>query len=286
MASKVLKSKIAVYAQMNEPLAASLASSLEDDAIQLEMFSTPDALLNGIDAHQDDIDCLVLEAGRDIAELLEQLQSRFTPLPTILIRQDASQAEEPLDLAGHPALFWLDYRQIEQISAFVDAVISQFLKITVDQAPSPATVIDINEQARIQLTERQRRLAEKLRERLGYLGVYYKRDSASFLRNLSGDEKKRFLSELKQSYRDIILNYFTDDPRLNQKIDNYINSAFFADVPVVQIVELHMDMMEVFSKQLKLEGRSDEILLDYRLTLIDTLSNLCEMYRRSIPREP
>jgi circadian clock protein KaiA len=26
--------------------------------------------------------------------------------------------------------------------------------------------------------------------------------------------------------------------------------------------------------------------LDYRLTLIDTIAHLCEMYRRSIPREP
>ena len=43
--------------------------------------------------------------------------------------------------------------------------------------------------------------------------------------------------------------------------------------------------MEEFSKQLKLEGRSEEILLDYRLTLIDIIAHLCEMYRRSIPRE-
>lgn len=46
-----------------------------------------------------------------------------------------------------------------------------------------------------------------------------------------------------------------------------------------------MDLMDEFAKQLKLEGRSEEILLDYRLTLIDTIAHLCEMYRRSIPRE-
>jgi circadian clock protein KaiA len=27
------------------------------------------------------------------------------------------------------------------------------------------------------------------------------------------------------------------------------------------------------------------VLLDYRLTLIDSLAHLCEMYRRSVPRE-
>ena len=46
-----------------------------------------------------------------------------------------------------------------------------------------------------------------------------------------------------------------------------------------------MDLMDEFAKQLQLENRSEEILLDYRLTLIDIIAHLCEMYRRSIPRE-
>jgi circadian clock protein KaiA len=46
-----------------------------------------------------------------------------------------------------------------------------------------------------------------------------------------------------------------------------------------------MELMEEFSKQLKLEGWSEDILLDYRLTLIDVIAHLCEMYRRSVPRE-
>jgi circadian clock protein KaiA len=43
--------------------------------------------------------------------------------------------------------------------------------------------------------------------------------------------------------------------------------------------------MEDFSKQLKIEGRSDDILADYRITLIDVIAHLCEMYRRSIAKE-
>ena len=39
------------------------------------------------------------------------------------------------------------------------------------------------------------------------------------------------------------------------------------------------------SKKLKLEGRSDDVLLDYRLTLIDAIAHLAEMYRLSIPKE-
>ena len=55
---------------------------------------------------------------------------------------------------------------------------------------------------------------------------------------------------------------------------------------VSQVLEIHMELMDRLAKKLKLEGRSEDILLDYRLTLIDAIAHLCEMYRRSIPREP
>ncbi len=49
-----------------------------------------------------------------------------------------------------------------------------------------------------------------------------------------------------------------------------------------QIIEIHMEVIDEFAQQLRLEGRSDEALLDYRLTLIDILAHLCETYRCSI----
>ncbi|NEN92364.1 MAG: circadian clock protein KaiA, partial [Okeania sp. SIO3H1] len=96
---------------------------------------------------------------------------------------------------------------------------------------------------------------------------------------------RTFLDKLNLEYRHIVLKYFSKDNSLNNQIDEFVNLCFFSDVPVTQIVEIHMDLMDEFSKQLQLEGRSEEILLDYRLTLIDTIAHLCEMYRRSIPRE-
>jgi circadian clock protein KaiA len=131
----------------------------------------------------------------------------------------------------------------------------------------------------------QLRLAEKLKERLGYLGVYYKRNPQNFLRNMTPPQKADLLRQLKQDYREIILAYFSDELGLNDQIDQFVNLAFLIDLPISQIVEIHMEIMDEFSKHLKLEGRSDEMLLDYRLTLIDMLAHLCEMYRRSIPRE-
>ena len=43
-----------------------------------------------------------------------------------------------------------------------------------------------------------------------------------------------------------------------------------------------MELMDNFSQQLKLEGRSNDIILDYRLALVDIIANLGEMYRRSL----
>ncbi|WP_198648297.1 circadian clock protein KaiA, partial [Cyanothece sp. BG0011] len=130
----------------------------------------------------------------------------------------------------------------------------------------------------------QRRLAEKLKERLGYLGVYYKRDPKYFYRNLSPKDKQELLKQLMISYREIILNYFGEETDVNQAIDQFVNQAFFSDISVSRVLEIHMELMDEFSQQLKLEGRSEEILLDYRLAIIDILAHLGEMYRRSIPR--
>lgn len=134
------------------------------------------------------------------------------------------------------------------------------------------------------ITEQQKKLAQKLKERLGYLGVYYKRDPNQFLRAMPPDERRAYLAKLTEIYKSIILEYFKESPdHLNQKIDEFASMAFLADVSVSQILEIHMNLMEQLSKQLRIEGHKDEILLDYRITLIDVIAHLCEMYRRSIP---
>ena len=114
---------------------------------------------------------------------------------------------------------------------------------------------------------------------------YRKRDQQDFYRNATESEQKQIIDELKTEYRQIILSYFDENPQINQIIDKFVNQAFFLDISVPQILEIHMELMDEFAQQLKLEGRSEEILLDYRLALIDIIAHLCEMYRRSIPRK-
>lgn len=46
-----------------------------------------------------------------------------------------------------------------------------------------------------------------------------------------------------------------------------------------------MELIDDFAARLKIEGRNDDILIDYRLPLIDIMAHLCEMYRRSTSSE-
>jgi len=101
---------------------------------------------------------------------------------------------------------------------------------------------------------------------------------------MTNTEKQELLEELKSDYRQIIINYFISEKGLKEKIDKFINALFYASIPVPQIIEMHMEVIDEFAKQLRLEGRSDETLLDYRLTLIDILANLCEVYRCSVAK--
>lgn len=252
------------------------------------------------------MDCLILQADDDLPKLATHLHRQIILLPAVLIfaadtsQQLQSQFNPPSSTIGssdrldhlnsiyHTAEVHLSTDHLDQIVYATDRAIQQFLQLSpahhlIDQPVPTDLVTDLTTQNFLLL--QQRRLTEKLKERLGYLGVYYKRNPQNFFRHLPLEQRQEILEELRLNYREIVLNYFDKDYSTNQKIDDFVNTTFFADIPVSQIVEIHMELMDEFSTQLKLEGRSEEILLDYRLTLIDVIAHLCEMYRRSIPRE-
>lgn len=293
----------------SEEIAASAIELLRGERYALTHIKSAVEFL-GFLKHNYHLDCLVFEVDRDLQSLLGKLQERSIFLPAVIFSAQPGVEEKPeapysdgFEAAAstanksqeesctffyHPAEVQLAIDRSSEIASSIDRAIAQFLKLS---TPVPVNYQSATVDATVQLTaqsllsRQQRRLAEKLRERLGYLGVYYKRNSQIFLRNLSAPEKQKFLDQLKSSYRDILLNYFSQDTAVNNQIDEFVNLAFFADVPVTQIVEIHMELMDEFAKQLKLEGRNEEILLDYRLTLIDAIAHMCEMYRRSIPKE-
>jgi circadian clock protein KaiA len=277
-------------------IADSLTQQLQDARYQLLLSRSLSDFLTTVKRDRAAIDCLILVDDGMLPTIVEWLHEHATLLPTVILHTEArpvdphrSAPEAALDFLYHTAEVRLLVAEIEKLAPTIDAAIAEFLQLSLATAPpDPLTVttIDAAELSRQNFVLlQQRRLTDKLKERLGYLGVYYKRNPSNFLRAMPSEESQTFLNELKDLYREIILGYFTEDDRLNQKIDAFVDSAFFADLSVAQVVEIHVDLIGEFSKQLKLEGRSEDILTDYRLTLIDTLAHLCEMYRRSIPRE-
>jgi len=165
---------------------------------------------------------------------------------------------------------------LADIPAQIEEAIARFVRQQIHQ----------HQPNRSDTADSQYKLATKLQERLGYLGVFYKRSPDQFLRNLPPAQREQQLKQLSDIYRSIVLAYFAKpNADVNRKIDEFASLAFLADLSMSQLLEIHLKLMEDFSKQLKIEGRSDDILADYRITLIDVIAHLCEMYRRSIAKE-
>ncbi|HEY9694215.1 MAG TPA: circadian clock protein KaiA [Oculatellaceae cyanobacterium] len=292
----------------SESLTQSCEQILSKDRYYLTEISSTTEFLGFVEQQKHQLDCLLLEADQVLLPSIKQLYAQGMLLPAVIIQQDvqitsnldtpvkltttSSVDEKLITLANyfyHPAEIVLPAAKINQMALLIDQAIAEFLK------PSPNNYL-VDHPAKLSLKrettdyldfdiQQRRRLAEKLKERLGYLAVYYKRNPQNFFRNLPQSEKTVFLDNIKSKYCEIILTYFNNDNKLNQEIDDFVNLVFFADLSVSQVVEIHMELMEQFSQQLKIEGRSEEILLDYRITLIDIISHLCEMYRRSLPKE-
>jgi circadian clock protein KaiA len=298
-------------------LAQDLIRFLDGDRYAVVHLLNQGEFLDFVKQGKHEIDCFILEKSPELPKIARDLHQEPLLLPAVILVPETARAApaevtasslavgsettistQKLDnclLSPESTCFYhtvevqLSTAQLTQITASIDQAIAQFLKF------SPACPLPIQESSgelasmlamQSSLALQQRRLSEKLKERLGYLGIYYKRNPQYFFRHLPESKKQQLMDELKSNYQEILLNYFRQESVINQKIDEFVTQAFFADLSVSQVLEIHMELMDEFAKQLKLEGRSEDILLDYRLTLIDTIAHLCEMYRRSIPREP
>lgn len=302
-----------------ESLAAPLHQLLAQKSFVVSWSKSAPEFTDWVISNRHRIDCLIVQSAESAFRALQTLKHRDILLPTLTVSA-GEQFSEDLDAnersdvrwedrpesrdddnvatlsatAYHDAVTSLDVDDLEGIDEAIHQAVDCYLQLPTEakaveakqaDSSSDLNLLDKRDKRLFLLSLQQQRLTEKLRERLGYVGVYYKRNQRNFLRHMTTAERQEFLDKLYQDYRHIILNYFANDPVINQKIDDFVNVAFFADISVPKIVEIHMELIDDFSKQLQLEGRNEEILSDYRLTLIDVIAHLCEMYRRSIPRE-
>lgn len=299
----------------SEPLADFFQRSLQSDRFVLISQHSEENLIEHLQDRENQTDCLILEDFAKLSDLIQALNYHKMLLPVVMILNTFSLESNPVIAPAilepqtltsgeftyryHPAEVQVldshlmnpvqgDPNPLNRLESIIDKAIVQFLQLSPLAGLTHKSILSIKaspvHDSRI-LRQQQQRLADKLHERLGYLGVYYKRDPKQFLRHLPSGAAQELRQNLKNSYRKIVLEYFSPLEDLNTQIDNFVNLAFFADIPVTSVVEIHMELMDEFAQQLKLENRSEDILLDYRLTLIDTIAHLCELYRRSIPRD-
>ena len=227
--------------------------------VQLDLVST-------LEAQQEEIDAVVVEQHLLDASSREQLLSRGLLFPAVVVGEMKGHVDyhsEELHLADD---------QLAQLGYTVDAAISRFLRQgRADGRSDDDGLASVD------------KLSRRLQERLGYLGVFYKRDPSRFLGSLPTEERRELLESLQRTYRDLMINYFSDPAASNQALESFVNTAFFSDLPITRTVDIHVDQIDEFWKQLRLEGHKSDFLQDYRLALLDVMAHLCEMYRRSIP---
>ncbi len=215
-------------------------------------------------------DAVLLEQGVLSLEAFQRLRTQGLVLPAVVVGPMGGGIEYM------EAEVQLPPDQMEQLSYCLDAAISRFLRRNRSNGDSGDGVVS---------SQDQWRLANRLKERLGFLGVFYKRDPARFLRNLPPTERHELLRSLERTYRDLLISYFRRPAAANQALESFVNTAFFSDLSITKLVEIHANMIDGFWKQLKLEGHKHDFLQDYRLALLDVMAHLCEMYRRSLPPE-
>lgn len=252
-------------------LAEACAGWLSGGRYELELLDPDADPVACLDQRREDFDAVLLEQDSLASPVYEALAEIGLLLPAVVIGQVSGRVEY------HDAEVHLPPDQLEQLSYSLDAAISRVLQRGQGDGASPPLG-----QAKPETLEGWK-LANRLKGRLGFVGVFYKRDPSRFLRNLPELEREELFHSLERTYRDLLLSYFRDPAAANQALESFVNTAFFSDLPITKTVEIHVNLIDAFSQRLKLEGHKNDFLQDYRLALLDVMAHLCEMYRRSIP---
>lgn len=244
--------------------------------VDLQQTASGQALLEVLSHQREAVDAVVIEQSLLDESTREGLRREGLLFPAVVVGELMGRVDY------HPEEVHLPVDQLEQLGYNVDAAISRFLRQGQKEA-RPEDGSDANTQPSGESSAWK--LSSRLQERLGYLGVFYKRDPSRFLANLPPEEQRELVQSLQRTYRDLLISYFRDPAAANQALESFVNTAFFGDLPITRTVEIHMNLIDEFWKQLKLEGHKNDFLQDYRLALLDVMAHLCEMYRRSIPPE-
>jgi len=180
----------------------------------------------------DAYDVIVFDRVALSPEQLAELRNAEVFVPAVVI----GDVREPIDY--HEAEVHLPPDQLAQLSYSVGDSIARFLRrglqMAVAETDAAPAQTSSSQDGMLPPTWP---LAQRLRERLGYLEVFYKRDPSRFLRSLPPQPRAELFRSLEQTYRDLLLSYFRDRPAANQALESFVNTAFFSDLLITKTVE-------------------------------------------------
>ena len=270
---------------------------LNSDRYELNCFNSKLDSIDFISSNPEQIDCIVLNEDIETRAVLKHLWQSKILLPTIIVKleqppkillEEIDSLDDYLMLPAnniyHQAEIHLYLTQLAEINSYVNVAITKFVNL-VPSSSCDCILSDKSQQILQNLAAQQNRLTKKIKQSLGNSRIDARRNPQVFYKNLSKSKQEKLEQKLISNYRQILINYFDNNSKIKKMIDEFVGQAFFNNISTSQIIEIHMELIDNFAYQLKIEGRNEDILLDYRLPLIDIMAHLCEMYRRSTSNE-
>ena len=270
---------------------------LNSDRYELNCFNSKLDSIDFISSNPEQIDCIVLNEDIETRAILKHLWQSKILLPAIILEleqppkillEEIDSLDDYLMLPAnniyHRAEIHLYLTQLAEINSYVNVAITKFVNL-VPSSSCDCILSDKSQQILQNLAAQQNRLTKKIKQSLGNSRIDARRNPQVFYKNLSKSKQEKLEQKLISNYRQILINYFDNNSKIKKMIDEFVGQAFFNNISTSQIIEIHMELIDNFAYQLKIEGRNEDILLDYRLPLIDIMAHLCEMYRRSTTNE-
>ena len=267
-----------------------VAQLLSSDRYELNCFNSRSDFIDRLRSDGKQIDCVVAIDDLEARAILKHLWQLEILLPVIIL--ELEQPEKilleidnlndrsvlPTNNIYHRAEIHLYLTQLAEIDSYINIAITKFINL-VPSSSCDCIPTHKSQQIRQNLATQQNRLTKKIQQSLGNLKIGDRRNPQTFYKNLSKSKQKKLEQKLVSNYRQILINYFDNNSKIKKSIDEFVGLAFFNNISTSQIIEMHMELIDNFAYQLKIEGRNEDILLDYRLPLIDIMAHLCEMYR-------
>ena len=193
----------------SETLLSSINQTLERDRYyKVVQSSDAEAFFKTVVQDRFLIDCLIIEQQPDLDKVIRRLHQEAIVLPLVILTEttlDGTASSTNKGLVDsvfdtsryHTAEVQVAQTEVPQLIQHIERAIANFLKLSPQsRLPHQLETEDLSTLSAFgeTLAAQQQRLSDKLRERLGYIGVYYKRDAQLVFRRFSKEAPDFFIT--------------------------------------------------------------------------------------------